>query len=105
MYRGSARRAGGADTLSVVGVGDGGSPRYGGNELVEPVVGVGHHGGVVDVQLGQQVAVSVVGVAAGGDGAALVLAFHGQPVVGVVGVRGDKGDGSMSKRKTVPCVV
>ena len=56
-------------TLGVVGVGDGGSPRHGGDQLIEPVVGVGHHGGIVDVQLGQQVAVSVVGVAAGGDGA------------------------------------
>ena len=88
---GQADSTGGADSLRVVGIGDCAFSCDGGNKLIEAVVAVVYGCSTAYIQLGQQIAVIVVGIGGQDVGSQFVADFRNQPVVGVVFVDGGVG--------------
>ena len=54
-----------ADSLRVVGVGDGGGSHHGGDQPVKTIVAVVDHGRIRCIQFSKQIAVGIVGVGGG----------------------------------------
>ena len=82
------------NTLCVVGVGNCAFAHYGGNKLIKPVIRMGNSGGVVHIQLRQQIAVVIVGVGNEDVFSRLVADLADKAVVGVVGVGGGARSGN-----------